>query len=423
MWHVASVFLLLFAGRQLARACFRSGAACWGGVVLLAGTLSVPVAGTALVIMDPYVTARSLSTPLTMLAIASYVSNRRRSAVAWLGLTALVHPQMVVYGAVFLGCVWVTTRVRARAKEPVALEPVLFSALPFLYGLDPARGAAREALLSRTYFFIGNWAWYEWVGVFAPLALAWWCTSRKPRAATPAFDSLVRAMIPFGLLFTAAAAVPACFIRLENFVRWQPMRAFHVVYAIFFLLLGGLLGEYVLKNRAWRWLALFLPLAGSMYAVQRNNYPNSPHVEWPGYAYPNPWDAAFRWIRMNTPKDAVFALDPNYMLLAGEDQHGFRAVAERSVLADAVKDSGVVSLFPGVAGDWKRQVEAQSGLEQFGRRDLERLATLYPVHWILTWSPGPPGYPCPYRNEKLSVCRIDAAPAVHAPGVHRHGTS
>jgi len=44
-------------------------------------------------------------------------------------------------------------------------------------------------------------------------------------------------------------------------------------------------------------------------------------------------------IRLQTPRDAVFALDPNYMLIAGEDQHGFRAIAERSALADALKDN------------------------------------------------------------------------------------
>jgi hypothetical protein len=38
-------------------------------------------------------------------------------------------------------------------------------------------------------------------------------------------------------------------------------------------------------------------------------------------------------------KAAIFALDPNYMAIAGDDQHGFRAVAERSAIADNLKDS------------------------------------------------------------------------------------
>src|SRR5262249_3985310 len=62
-WHVASIFLLLLAAWQLIGVCFKTSHARWGGVALLAATLSVPVTGTALAIMDPYVTARSLSTP------------------------------------------------------------------------------------------------------------------------------------------------------------------------------------------------------------------------------------------------------------------------------------------------------------------------------------------------------------------------
>ena len=52
----------------------------------------------------------------------------------------------------------------------------------------------------------------------------------------------------------------------------------------------------------------------------------------------NAWLQAFAWIRQNTPVDGLFALDPHYMTLPGEDYHGFRALAERSVLADYEKD-------------------------------------------------------------------------------------
>src|ERR1700676_3817945 len=57
-WHAASIFLLLLAAWRLASVCFVSSLARWGGVGLLAALLSVPIAGTALVIMDPYLTAR-----------------------------------------------------------------------------------------------------------------------------------------------------------------------------------------------------------------------------------------------------------------------------------------------------------------------------------------------------------------------------
>jgi hypothetical protein len=171
-----------------------------------------------------------------------------------------------------------------------------------------------------------------------------------------------------------------------------------------------LIAEYLLKSSVPRWLGLIIPLAVGMWFLQRSTFPSSPHVEWPGSHADNSWNSAFLWIRGNTPKSAVFAVDPAYMLSPGEDMHGFRAVAERSVLADLVKDSGAVSLFPQLADHWRSQTKAESGWKNFRREDFEKLARQFPITWILTGSPGPSGLNCPYENRDLAVCRI-AAPA------------
>jgi hypothetical protein len=143
-----------------------------------------------------------------------------------------------------------------------------------------------------------------------------------------------------------------------------------------------------------------------MFALARASYPFSPQVELPGRATENNWVDAFFWIRRNTPKDAVFALDPNYLAVSSDDQHGFRAVAERSALADNLKDSGAVSLFPQLAETWKKQVLAQTGWKDFGLRDFERLAQTYPVTWIVTQRPAPAGLNCSYQNRELAVCHV-----------------
>ena len=407
-WHVVSVFLLLLAAWQLLGCCFENSYARWSGVALLAATLTVPVTGTGLAIMDPYLTARSLSTPATLFAVACYLSERPRWALVWLAVTAALHPQMAVYGALFIGCLaWV---VPPRAVQAVHAIPApafrTMIVLPFVFDFSPVTGPARECLLSRTFFFASAWAWYEWVGIFAPLALLWWFSKASPRHTLPAFRLLAGRLIPFGLAFTAAfliLAIPA----LEGYTRLQPMRSFHLLYVIFFILLGGLIGEYAIRKSAWRWAALFVPLALGMVLLQRSVYPASRHVEWPGASNNgNNWMSAFFWIRQHTPKGALFATDPNYMARPGEDEHGFRAVAERSVLADFVKDSGAVSLFPRLAAEWQNQVAAARGLGRFAPADFQRLARRYPVTWILTTQPGPPGLVCPYENKELTVCRL-----------------
>jgi hypothetical protein len=405
-WHVAGIFLLLAAAWKLLACCFVNASARWSGVAVLAATLSVPVAGTGLVLMDPYLTARSLSTPATLLAIGWYLSNRPRLAFVWLAVTATLHLQMAVYGLVFLGGMELWRRLSvAEVARPVCAATI---ALPF-FNFSPVTGPARECLLSRTFFFVWGWAWYEWIGAFAPLALLFWFSIAGFRHTLPAFRRVAGGLVPFGLLFTAAfltLAIPA----LEGYTRLQPMRSFHLLYVIFFLLLGGLVGEYAIKTTVWRWVALFVPLAVAMALLQQSTFPASPHVEWPGLrdesSNGNPWMSAFLWIRVHTPKDAVFAIDPYYMARPGEDAHGFRAVAERSVLADAVKDSGAVSLFSKLATDWQSQVNAQRGLDRFTPADFQRLVKQYPVTWILTTQPGPPGLVCPYRNSELAVCRM-----------------
>jgi hypothetical protein len=404
-WHVVSIFLLLLAAWQLLGSCFERSYARWSGVAVLAATLSVPVTGTGLVIMDPYLTARSLSTPATLFAVACYLSGKPRRALAWLVLTAAVHPQMSVYGLLFIGCMEVARRHRATG---IVAEPVFGAmiGMPFLLDFGPVQGPARECLLSRTFFFVSTWTWYQWVGVFAPLALLGWFSAIRPRRTLQGFHELASSLIPFGLVFTAIAVILAIPQRLEVFNRLQPMRGFHLLYVIFFILLGGLIGEYGIKTSVWRWMALLVPLALVMVLVQESTFPASERVEWPGSNNGNTWISAFLWIRSHTPKEALFAVEPDYMARPGEDAHGFRAMAERSVLADYVKDSGAVSLFPRLATEWENQVGAERGLDHFAPADFERLVKRYPVTWILTTRPGPKGMMCPYENQDLTVCRM-----------------
>ena len=193
------------------------------------------------------------------------------------------------------------------------------------------------------------------------------------------------------------------------------MRAFQLIYIVFFILLGGLLGEYLLKSRRWLWIALFTGIGAGVFYIQSRTYTHSRHIEWPGVAPVNPWVAAFRWVRENTPQNAVFALDPYYIELPGEDQHGFRGIAERSVLTDHFKDSGVVSLFPQLAPEWAREQQAQQNWNQFQLADFQHLAQNYSVTWVVLSGLSPEGLICPYQNEAVSVCRIPHPSAVATP--------
>ncbi len=412
LWHVGCMFLFMLAAWQLARVLFVSTRAHWTAVALLAGAIAAPIGGTALVIMDPYLTARSLSTPLTMFALAAILGRRVPATLFWLVLTALVHPQMVVYIIGFLLFLSIPFPwLRREVSDAVpALSAFAFVRAPSIQGFSfqPATGDYRQVLYMRTFFFAQLWQWYEWLALFIPLAILITLTRLRPAGTRPAFQRAVRALIPFALFSTAVFLILSSTPHLENFVRLQPMRSLHLLHILLFLMLGGLIGDHLLKRRVWLWIAFFVPLAIGLYAVDRTIYAHSPHIEFPGVVPRNPWLEAFYWARDNTPQDAIFALDPRYIVLDSDDQHGFRAVAERSALADYFKDSGAVSMFPQLTADWKAQQDAQTGWQHFTAADFQRLRATYNVTWVIVAAPAVAGLDCPHANALLQVCRVPA---------------
>jgi hypothetical protein len=407
LWFAFAQFLLLYSAYQLAEQCFRSERARWAGVGLLAALLCVPVAGTALIIADSYLTARSLSTPLVLLSVACFLGGRTRAAWLWLLSAFVVHPQMAIYGAGF----GLLMAIEARSRERVGFveaAPVLPALIfPFLVHLQPAQGAYREVLTSRAYFLVTTWHWWEWVGVIAPLAILAVCSRVYLKTAQPGFSLVAKLLIGLGLISTVAALLLASDADFAYLLRLQPMRSFHLIYIVFFILLGGLMGEYLLRTRVWRWILCFGALSTGMFALDMSTYPASPHIERPGVHYSGEWLSSFLWIRDHTPKDALFALDPEYLSKPGVDLHGFRAIAERSALADQEKDSGAASVFPELADQWKDESSAQSDWAHVSEDRLQGLRERYGVTWVLMENPAPASdLVCPYANGNLRVCRI-----------------
>jgi len=268
-----------------------------------------------------------------------------------------------------------------------------------------ATPAYHEAAKRHAYHYIQNWAWYELLGIVAPLVLFWWFGGVARHRQWRMVERVSRAFMVYSLIYVAGALVVDFPARFEALARVQPLRSQHFLYMVMFVMMGGFLGEYLLRDRAWRWLVLLVPLSMGMFLAQRELFPASAHLEWPGVAPRNPWEQAFVWIRQTTPVDAVFALDPYYMDIAGEDETGFRCLAERSRLADGVKDNGVVSMFPPLAEEWWTQVQDQMPWKNFHLEDFERLKNKYGVRWVVVQQPVA-GLDCAFQNQAVLVCRL-----------------
>ncbi len=214
------------------------------------------------------------------------------------------------------------------------------------------------------------------------------------------------ALLLYGTFQQAVAMIllaPPALIRVTPL---QPMRYLHLVYLFLALIAGCLLGRHILGRRVGRWVLFLVALNGGMFLSQRLMFQASEHLELPGRRSANPWLQAFAWIRSNTPKDAYFALDPNYLALPGEDYHSFRALAERSQLADAIKDTAVVTQVPELGPAWAEQVDAQAGWDRFQLGDFARLRAQFGIGWVLVSYPPPARLTCIWHNDRLSVCPV-----------------
>jgi hypothetical protein len=406
LWHLISIFLLLAASWRLASALFKKeesaedDRARWAAVALMAALLTLPIAGTALYILDQYLNPRNLAAFAALFAVAEVLHRKYGRAGLWLVFAAAMHPFMASFAILF--CVWI---ILLDCFRPRILGFAV--ALPFGITLDLPPAAYHQVAMRQPSHFILRWEWYEWLGVIGPVLLFWWFAGWARRRGMKNLELVSRAMVPFVLVALAAAIVLGIPDRFEALTRLQPLRCLALCYMVLVVAGGGLLGQYLLQRQVWRWLALFIPLSLGMYFAQRQVFPASQHIEWPWAQPRNQWAQAFEWIRGNTPVDALFALDPRHMELPGEDENGFRARAERSRLADLVKDKGACSMFPPMSVKWAEQIADQNNFEKFGKDDFQRLRQKYGVGWVVVQQPGPAGMECPYENSAVRVCRVN----------------
>ena len=399
LWHLATIFAFLYACFRVARLCFREKHAVWCGVALVASLLTLPVAGTALYIMDQYVTTRSFSTAASMLALASILERRYATGAVWVVFTMAVHPLMSLFLLVLAGMLILYQSAKTLLPAMLAIFPLTL--------FPPVSYAYVAVLHSHPYFLLTNWAWYEWLGILAPLGLLVLMATSGRRACSRPMRHVLEVLAGFEALFVAVALLISMPGPLERFAEIQPMRCLLLVYVLLFLLGGCLLGQWVLRRRMWLWALLFAPLCAGMAVAQVRLFPDSRHLELPWVPPGNSWVEGFEWIRTHTPQTAFFALDPDYERLPGEDIHGFRAIAQRSMVADYWNDSGAASMFPALAGKWRDQVDARRGWKQFQRSDFLQLKVRYGVDWVVLQQPRSAGLVCPYRNERILVCRFE----------------
>jgi hypothetical protein len=408
LWHLASIFLFLLACWELSGLLSPTPTARCAAVALVTALMTLPVAGTDLYIVDQYLNPRNLSAFASVFAVTRVLKKQYLAASLWLAFALSVHPLMPMYTISFCLLLVAMERFTRRPEPKPTVNPSSIAVAciaPLSALLAAPTPAYHEAVQFHSAHYILRWAWYEWLGALAPVALLWWFASIARARQRRDMEKLCLALVIYDLIYFAAALLLSIPKSFEALARLQPMRSLHLLYILMFLMAGVLLGEYVLRSRIWRWLLLFVPLSIGMLAAQRALFPASAHIELPEAAPRNPWAQAFLWVRDNTPENAIFALDPYYMRIPGEDTIGFRCRAERSRTVDVNKDSGAVSMFPPLAEQWWEQFQDLRGWKNFQKADFLRLKARYGVSWVILQQPGLTGLECPYQNREVQVCQ------------------
>src|ERR1700676_1329781 len=290
LWHLAVIFLLLPGGWRITPRCFIEPAAQWASVTTIATLLTLPLPGIAISLADQYLHPRTLATAAILAAIVAVLDRRLWLAGVLLAIALSIHAIMASFGVSFCTFLFWNQPVplHRRSSVPLAVAMVL----PLGWIFEPASDAWRQAAATRGFYFPTRWHWYEWLGVIAPLILLygyWTFLKRGERSAgnAAALPLLVRSLLYYGLFQTATGLLIMLPPSLERLRPFEPMRYLHLLYLLFFLIAGGLLGRRLLDRRAYCWLLLFLPLGGGMFYAQREMYPASAHLEFPGVAPQN----------------------------------------------------------------------------------------------------------------------------------------
>ena len=141
---------------------------------------------------------------------------------------------------------------------------------------SPAESAAyREIALTRSYWFLARWSWYELAGLAAPLAILAVIARQRRRAETQPMRSersrrwqhlpgrlhswlrdLCARRLGFSSCRTAAA-----FANLPHRLSGDDA-----------ILWGRCWESHVFKRRLWRWCGVVLVLGGTMFAAARASF-------------------------------------------------------------------------------------------------------------------------------------------------------
>ena len=408
--------LLFFAGYLLSLALL------WAGLLLIgtriydnpwliaalaaAFTMRHRIPRTSANSFEPYFHPRMLAFALGLLAAAAVLRRRSWSAIALVGVAAIVHITTAMWFAVMLGVALLILDRRVRVLGVAALVAAAIAGTWALStgaiaeAFAPMDAPWLQALASKDSLFATEWPLWAWAANFAFLGLLWWAHRRRVGAGAATAEDAA--------LVWGATAVTGVFVLTLPLVAYAAALPVQLQISRVFWLVDVVALIYVIDALARarvnpRHLALGLLL----FSVVRGGYimlvERPERALFAVHAVESPWEDAMRWIATQ-PKDVQVLADPGHAWKYGTS---VRAAAARDVFLEEVKDSALAIYSRDVA---LRVLGRTGAIGDFGALTAERaeaLARQYDIDYLVTEAEMP-SLPLAYRNARFRVYALSA---------------
>lgn len=230
-------------------------------------------------IAEPFVTARPFAEALLMLSLALLVRGQRTGALAFLLMSALLHPLIALPGLL----IWWLAAVREDRRflaglvaVPMALGLAWRGVAPFSQLLQFHDLPWRELLAEQNkHVFLLGWRVFDWALLATDLGLAWLIRRELPDRARTLFDVAIAACLA-GLAATAWGADVLSNVLLTSLQPWRAQWPLMVLVALLlplplvrwastgpagWLVAGLMVYAFVNRGLTTGWLGLILALA------------------------------------------------------------------------------------------------------------------------------------------------------------------
>ena len=161
LWQIVAIFVLLHGCWRIARRCFVRPEAHWAATALIATLLTMPIGGIAINLADQYLHPRTLATAAILAAVVEVIDGSLWLGGVLLAVAFAIHAIMASFGISF--CIFLFWTLNKRDRVQASVAALL---IPLGWLFEPASSAWRQAASTRGFYFLGRWAWYEWLGVF-----------------------------------------------------------------------------------------------------------------------------------------------------------------------------------------------------------------------------------------------------------------